>query len=259
MRRPTSPPTARSSRCRPARPRTDASRRSIRPGERTTPRAASDSWELEISLDLDAVSALCPNCHIVLVEANSAGISDLAAAQTEASQQGASTISDSWEVQMTGPNAAQVFSSYGSFTFPGITTVAASGDTGYPGSSTNDFPAALGGVTAAGGTTLAPSEQQRSAERAGLRRVRLGRQRVRVRLARDQAHVADRYRVHRPVLQRPVGRRRSPHRHAGVRLRRRWLGGRGRDERGDAPDRGLLRSGGIHRPRSLMGIRERRA
>ena len=121
------------------------------------PASTSDSWELEISLDLDAVSALCPNCHIVLVEANSAGISDLAAAQTEASQQGASAISDSWAVQMTGPNAAQVFSTYGSFTFPGITTVAASGDSGYPGSSTNDFPAALGGVTAAGGTTLVPA------------------------------------------------------------------------------------------------------
>ena len=119
--------------------------------------ASSSDWELEISLDLDAVSALCPNCHIVLVEANSAGISDLAAAQSEASQQGASAISDSWEVQMTGPNADQVFSSYGSFTFPGITTVAASGDNGYPGSGTNDFPAALGGVTAAGGTTLVPA------------------------------------------------------------------------------------------------------
>ena len=38
-------------------------------------------WELEISLDLDAVSALCPNCRIDLVEANAAGTSDLAAAQ----------------------------------------------------------------------------------------------------------------------------------------------------------------------------------
>ena len=29
------------------------------------------SWEQEISLDLDTVSAICPNCHILLVEANS--------------------------------------------------------------------------------------------------------------------------------------------------------------------------------------------
>ena len=121
------------------------------------PASSSDSWELEISLDLDAVSALCPNCHIVLVEANSAGISDLAAAQTEASQQGASAISDSWAVQMTGSNSAQVFSSYGAFTFPGITTVAASGDDGYLGSGTDEFPAALGTVTAVGGTTLLPA------------------------------------------------------------------------------------------------------
>lgn len=121
------------------------------------PGSTSASWEREISLDLDAVSALCPNCHIVLVEANSAGISDLATAQSEASQQGASVISDSWAVQLTGSNSAQVFSSSGAYTFPGITTVAASGDDGYLGSRTNDYPAALGDVTAAGGTTLVPA------------------------------------------------------------------------------------------------------
>ena len=48
------------------------------------PTTVDSGWELEISLDLDAVSALCPNCHIDLVEANSAGSSDLAAAQHEA-------------------------------------------------------------------------------------------------------------------------------------------------------------------------------
>ena len=35
------------------------------------PATVDPGWELEISLDLDAVSALCPNCHIDLVEANS--------------------------------------------------------------------------------------------------------------------------------------------------------------------------------------------
>ena len=126
-------------------------------GATNYPASSSDAWELEISLDLDAVSALCPNCHIVLVEANSAGIADLATAQAQAGQQSPSAISDSWAVQMTGPNAAQVFSSYGSFAFPGMTTVAASGDDGYLGSNTNAFPAALGNVTAVGGTTLLPA------------------------------------------------------------------------------------------------------
>jgi hypothetical protein len=121
------------------------------------------SWETETSLDLDAVSALCPNCHIVLVEANSVNVSDLAAAQAEAAtaleaaQPGRGVISDSWAVELTGRANEQAFTSSGPFTFPGITTVAASGDDGYLGSRTNYLPAALGGVTSAGGTTLVPA------------------------------------------------------------------------------------------------------
>jgi hypothetical protein len=113
-------------------------------------------WELEISLDLDAVSALCPSCHIDLVEANSAGTSDLAAAELEADELSPNVISDSWDVPLSGRLARQ-FPQTGDYTFNGVTTVAASGDAGYPGASTNDFPAALPDVTAAGGTTLEPA------------------------------------------------------------------------------------------------------
>ena len=41
-------------------------------------------WELEESTDLDMVSAICPNCHIELVEANSTGLSDLGTAEDTA-------------------------------------------------------------------------------------------------------------------------------------------------------------------------------
>ncbi len=34
------------------------------------PVALTIGWALEISLDLDMVSAVCPNCDIILVEAN---------------------------------------------------------------------------------------------------------------------------------------------------------------------------------------------
>jgi hypothetical protein len=118
------------------------------------PTSTSASWEIETSLDLDAVSALCPNCHIVLVEANSNGMADLAAAQQEAPLQGASVISDSWAFELTQP---RVFTSLGPWTFPGITTVAASGDGGYLGSGTDYYPSALRDVVAAGGTTLVPA------------------------------------------------------------------------------------------------------
>ena len=122
------------------------------------PTPADSGWELEISLDLDAVSALCPNCHIDLIEANSDAASDLAAAQLEAgSFPGVSAISDSWDVALSGHQQVRQFMSLGPYTFPGVTTVAASGDSGYSGAGTNDFPAALSTVTAAGGTSLEPA------------------------------------------------------------------------------------------------------
>jgi hypothetical protein len=119
------------------------------------PTTVDSGWALETSLDLDAVSALCPNCHIDLIEANSSGTSDLATAQLEAGTLTPNVISDSWDVTLSGRQARD-FPSTGQYTFSGITTVAASGDSGYPGASANDFPAALAGVTAAGGTTLEP-------------------------------------------------------------------------------------------------------
>jgi hypothetical protein len=129
------------------------------------PTATDTSWQLETSLDLDAVSALCPNCHIALIEANSDQVTDLAAAQSEAGSLGATVISDSWDVALSGWDATE-FASSGQYSFPGVTTIAASGDYGYPGSHANDFPAALPDVTAAGGTTLA------SASGSGVQSVR---------------------------------------------------------------------------------------
>ena len=118
----------------------------------TTPPSTHDAtWAMEESLDLDAVSALCPNCRILLVEANSAMSSDLNAAQATAAALGANQISDSWTFAVSGGILA------GRWIFPGISTVAATGDTGYLGTNTDNFPAAFSGVTAAGGTSLAPA------------------------------------------------------------------------------------------------------
>jgi hypothetical protein len=107
-------------------------------------------WSVEVSLDLDAVSALCPLCHILLVEAASDYTTDLLTAQSTAAALGANQISDSWGAPQTTPPG-------GSFTFPGVATVAAGGDSGYLGAAQNQYPAALAGVTAAGGTTLTPA------------------------------------------------------------------------------------------------------
>ena len=103
-------------------------------------------WEFEESVDLDMVSAICPLCHILLVEASSDSISSLAAADGYASRH-ANVVSDSWGsgAEFTGENA---FDSR--FNHPGVAIVAAGGDAGYG----TQYPAASQFVTAVGGTTL---------------------------------------------------------------------------------------------------------
>lgn len=107
----------------------------------------SDSgWSQEISLDLDMVSAICPNCRILLVEANSASFADLAAAEDSAARLGARAISNSYGGQeFIGETGLQ-----GHYNHPGIMITASSGDSGYG----PQFPAASQFVTAVGGTGL---------------------------------------------------------------------------------------------------------
>ena len=112
--------------------------------------AADRGWQEEISLDLDAVSALCPNCHILLVEATSTMSTDMTAAMQTAAALGARQVSDSWSVSSSLPPG-------GSYTLPGAAVVAATGDHGYPGAGVDNYPAAFAGVTAAGGTSLSPA------------------------------------------------------------------------------------------------------
>jgi PKD repeat protein len=111
---------------------------------------ADSSWAQEISLDLDAVSSICPLCHILLVDASSTSFTDLQSAVQTAASLGANQISASWSGTSSG-----VLS--GSYTFPGVATVAATGDFGYAGAGQDNYPAAFPGVTAAGGTSLAPA------------------------------------------------------------------------------------------------------
>ena len=84
--------------CPRARPPTAAFARSTRAGAASPLPAHDTGWEEEISLDLDAVSALCPNCHILLVEANSTLSTDMTTAMQTAASLGAKQISDSWSV-----------------------------------------------------------------------------------------------------------------------------------------------------------------
>jgi len=106
----------------------------------------SPDWSLEISLDLDMVSAVCPNCHILLVEATTNLNTDLYASVDTAARLGANTISNSYG----GGESSSETADDVHFNHPGIAITASSGDDGYGVSS----PAASRYVTAVGGTSL---------------------------------------------------------------------------------------------------------
>jgi subtilase family serine protease len=111
-------------------------------------------WAGEQALDVDAVSAICPDCKIVVVQAKSASIADLGAAvNTAARQAGVVSISNSYG----GGDLSDA--TYGSFyNHPGIAVTASTGDNGYQGGS---FPASSQYVTAVGGTTLTSASNAR--------------------------------------------------------------------------------------------------
>src|SRR5262249_33174279 len=53
-------------------------------------------WAGEAALDVDMVSAICPKCHILLVEADDNSFENLGAAEQTAARLGADVISNSW-------------------------------------------------------------------------------------------------------------------------------------------------------------------
>lgn len=106
------------------------------------------NWSIEISLDIDMVSAACPNCNIMLIEADTSKWHDLERAVDEAVKLGATIVSNSYG----GINGAH--QRY--YSHPGVVIVAAGGDNGYY-NRFNMEPAGFPTVVAVGGTTLTPS------------------------------------------------------------------------------------------------------
>lgn len=104
----------------------------------------NEAWGSEESLEADMVSALCPNCRILLVEAKSATLSDLGKAVTEAAKLGATTIA-------TGYSGSEFHREDTNSPYDAARPVtAASGDEGFG----VGFPAASPYVIAVGATTL---------------------------------------------------------------------------------------------------------
>jgi hypothetical protein len=118
------------------------------------PTADPTEWGVEIALDIEMASAACPNCKILLVEANSQADTDLGTAVNTAAAMGASVISNSYAWSELDAN---VTSDSAYYNHPGVAIFASSGDYGYDESYDGmavGFPSASPYVFAVGGTTL---------------------------------------------------------------------------------------------------------
>jgi hypothetical protein len=121
----------------------------------TTPLPRADSaWSEEISLDLDMVSAICPNCSILLVEASGTTNADMGKSVNVAVAAGARYVSNSY-----GGSEIKSDSSFDTkyYNHPGVAVTASAGDDGYG----VEYPAASRYVTAVGGTSLSTSSNAR--------------------------------------------------------------------------------------------------
>lgn len=110
-------------------------------------------WGIETALDLQMVSAACPTCHVVLVEANNEGDA-LDRAEKTAVAAGATVTTHSYGIR----ESRGVHQQAKLYRHPGVTAVASTGDDGY---GPPNFPASARKVVAVGGTVLARSSDPR--------------------------------------------------------------------------------------------------
>jgi subtilase family serine protease len=103
----------------------------------------NSGWDGEQALDLDMASAICPNCHIVLVEADNNNFGPLATAEDQAAKQGAGQISNSY-------GGGEFAATNKHFSHKGVVITASSGDGGYG----PQQPCSWASVVCVGGTTL---------------------------------------------------------------------------------------------------------
>ena len=103
----------------------------------------NSGWDIEQALDVDAVSAACPDCKILVVQATSNSFADLGTAVNRAAlQPGVKAISNSYG----GGNS----SNQAAYNHKRIAVTASTGDNGFNGGS---YPSSDTHVVAVGGTS----------------------------------------------------------------------------------------------------------
>jgi len=120
----------------------------------TSPLPADQGWAVEIALDIQMVSASCPSCRIVLVEADDASFANLGAAVDTAVRLGANEVSNSYG----GPEFSGLPQFQAHYSHPGVAVLASSGDSGY---GIPNAPAVFSSVIAVGGTSLTRANNAR--------------------------------------------------------------------------------------------------
>jgi len=120
-------------------------------GSTTSLPGTAAGWTAPVAESIDMISAICPNCHILLVEASSSAISDLGTAENEAVTLGAHFVDNDWVIPEAEIGAEETTYDTEYFDHPGVAITAPAGDDGY---GVINYPAASQYVTAVGGTTL---------------------------------------------------------------------------------------------------------
>jgi subtilase family serine protease len=120
----------------------------------TTLPAANADYATDEALGVDMVSANCPLCHMVMVEASTTSFSDTEAAENEAASLKPYAISNAYAGgEDNDPTLEAAYNNH-----PNIAVVASAGDWGYLGAA---FPGSYPNVIAVGGTVLSTASNAR--------------------------------------------------------------------------------------------------
>jgi len=132
-------------------------------GEEGAYPAPNSAWSEEAALDLDMVSAACPECHILLVEPRNESEANLAEGANTAAKLGAGVISNSYATNETECLSNGCVALDKDYEHPGVLVTASAGDWGYDDLYFESigreafgtfFPASAPGVVSVGGTAL---------------------------------------------------------------------------------------------------------
>jgi hypothetical protein len=127
----------------------------------TAPSIDGAEWAEAESADMDMVSAICPNCHILLVEISNYLKTNMGTAVDSAVAQGARYVVVGWSSYGLDQSTVEQ-----EFDLPGVAITVPAGNSNFAqGNSTStnsySFPASLPYVTAVGGTTLSLASNSR--------------------------------------------------------------------------------------------------